>query len=729
MSDPVPPQSTEQSPEASPDPAARASNERALAERLAGSHVGLRPDLQVTRHTFRGEVSYLIRDPMTMQSHRFSVDDYQVVVSIRVERSLGEVFGRLVDEGRLERDDEERFYQFVLELHQLAFLQLPISDEKRLYRRFEARRAAGRRQALRSVLFLRVPLWNPDAFLDRTVGVMGFLFGRSFFAFWCLAALASSVLVLQNWQEIVTPGHGVLDAGNLPLLWLSLIGLKLVHELGHAYACKVHGGAVSEMGAFFVVFTPLAYVDATSSWGFPRRRDRLVVSLAGMYVESIVAMIALVVWATTTSSIVRQLAHNVMLLATVVTVVTTLNPLMRFDGYYVLSDWLEIPNLRPRASQSLRDALKQALFGIRPTGEPVSRRMRTFLVGFGLASEIYRVVLVLSISLLLATKAFLVGMAIAVGYVGSTLWKGLRDLFHYLWRSPETAAHRGRAAAITFALAVVVPLAIVVIPVPSGVFVMGQVAREHEHHVRAEAPGFLVAASVAAGDRIEAGTVLVRLSNDEVREAAEVAAARAEEAELRVNEARDDPGAMRARRELARVEQRTAAARRRELEALEVRATRDGVVLAAPSRRDEGRFLALGEPLATLGSGGYEMRALLTAHDLASVRPEVGQDVSVRLAFDPSLTIPGVVRRVAAAGSREIEVESLSQEAGGPIPVDPEQGAADQPYFEVTVALDVGDRTLPVGARGGVRLGGHSETLGRALWHRVLRMVHRISQG
>ena len=134
-------------------------------------------------------------------------------------------------------------------------------------------------------LFLRVPLWNPDAFLDRTVGLAKSLFSRPAFLFWALLLLSAGVILIRRWGELTEPLQGLLAAGNLPLMWITLVVLKVFHEFGHAYACKHYGGQVPEMGAYLIVFTPCAYMDATASWGFTSKRERLMEKILDHLVE------------------------------------------------------------------------------------------------------------------------------------------------------------------------------------------------------------------------------------------------------------------------------------------------------------------------------------------------------------------------------------------------------------------------------------------------------------
>ena len=135
-----------------------------LADRLREVQVGIRSDLTTSRHVFRGEVTYVIQDPLTFQSHSLSLEDYQILVRIHCDKKLGDVFNGLIEEECLDPEDEELFYQFVISLHQLGFLNLPISDNQAIYRRYLSKQRANRIKLLMGVFFLQIPVWNPDAF-------------------------------------------------------------------------------------------------------------------------------------------------------------------------------------------------------------------------------------------------------------------------------------------------------------------------------------------------------------------------------------------------------------------------------------------------------------------------------------------------------------------------------------------------------------------------------------
>lgn len=206
----------------------------------------------------------------------------------------------------------------------------------------------------------------------------------------------------------------MLTLSNVPILWCLLVGLKTFHELGHAYACKRFGGTVPEMGAMIMMGTPCAYVDASSSWGFPNRWHRMIVALAGMYFESMLAMVAILVWLATDTGQLHSAAQYAIVLSTVVTIGFNANPLMRYDGYFILSDLVNIPNLHRDAKAAGSGFIKWILYGVPQKAVASRRSVNMAMTAFGIACMLDQVTVSLGIATLLTLSVPIVGPVIAL---------------------------------------------------------------------------------------------------------------------------------------------------------------------------------------------------------------------------------------------------------------------------------------------------------------------------
>ncbi len=702
-----------------------------IAERLHNVRVGTRQDLTVTRHLFRDVPVYVVCDPLTFASHRLETREYTVFTAISPERTLSEIHAELAERGLVDADDPETFYQFVMTLHRFNFLNLPISSEKILYERYAARKQSERRRRWTSLLSLKIPLINPDEFLNRTMRYAQFLFKGWFFTFWLILVAASLYIAAVRSDELFQPLEGVLLARNLPLLWFVLIVLKIIHEFGHAYACKHYGGYVPEMGALLIVMTPVAYVDASSSWSFTSKRQRIVVALAGMYVEGTLAAIAILVWASSPPGVVRDLAYNVVFLAGVITIGFNINPLMRYDGYHIFSDLVGIPNLRTHAVRRVSMAMKRIFLGIRVEAKPISRRMWAFFMSFGLAASVYRVLILVGIAMLLASRFHTAGLIVGVAILGKFAITAVVGLGKYLWMSNETELVRGRCAAVAVAAIVVAPGLILLAPIRPSVVAAGVVSREVEATVRAgDAGGFVTQILFRPGDRVDVGKLLVKLTDDDAADALREAQTYVEASDIRHNAYQvEDPAEAAQELERGRVRKLYWQQRRSEMDRLAVRSPIAGMILEGLQPRDRGRFVAPGEMLARVGDGRWRVRAVVTEEQLVDASLDVGARVRVRVASDSAADIEGTVFSISEQGSRLMELDALTADGGGEIPVDRMSRQAQRAYVEVVIDLD-SEHTdhLRSGMTCRVRFTGPAATLGQSLWRRLLRFTDSVTQ-
>jgi putative peptide zinc metalloprotease protein len=659
-----------------------------IVERLRSVHTGLRADLEISRHIFHGDSFYVVRDPVTFQSHTVSAIDYQILIRLNKSISLGEVFETLTAQGTLTTDREKDFFGFILTLQHLGFLHLPITNGKVLYKRYQQRQDAKRRGKLLSFLFVRVPLVNPDAFLDRTVKYVRPLFTRFAFACWVVVMCACGLLFVNRWNEFISPVQSVLAARNLLLLGALLVGLKVLHELGHAYACKVFGGKVPEMGAFFILFTPCAYVDASAAWGFPNRIHRIIVSLAGMYIESMIAACALLVWSWTSPSFLHSCAHHVILLAGVMTFAMNLNPLMRYDGYYVLSDLLNIPNLRSRSYTQVAVIFKRLVLGVRQPQNAFRLMMRITLFVYGVAAIQYRVVLVLAICAIIAFKFHIPGLVAAALYLSSMLLGNIKKLTLYLWKSPETAPVRRRAVVLSLIVLIGIPLGLMAVPFRRIQHLQGVVVAEDETRIYAAASGFMTPGSAKPGTTVVTGDAIFRLENIEIS-----GNVRRAEAELELLRLQSRIEQRQSRDRVSPSEHKVAKMRtlleqaNKDSESLIVRSPADGTVIDVKHTNHSGQFIKQGNHVATLIFGQWMIRCLATAENIADMQARVGKPVRIRILANLSHDIEGTIFRISEMGSKKIESLSLTQLGHGTIPVSPLTQEASEPYYQIFIQL------------------------------------------
>ncbi|MFT5523072.1 MAG: putative peptide zinc metalloprotease protein [Pirellulaceae bacterium] len=699
-------------------------------EQLRECHAAARTDLEASRHVFNGKPCYILRDPVTFESHRLSVADYRIIARLRHDQLLGETFQELVKLNYVKQEDESNFYQFIVRLHKVGLLTLPLNDGKQLFARFEERKRLMKQNPLMSILFCRVPMFNPDSFLRHTLHYGGLLYTKLFFVVWLAMMAVGGFLLWQRFDDFTHPLNDVLVMSNLPMLWGVLLGLKIIHEFGHAYACKKFGGNVPEMGAFFMMFNPCAYVDASAAWGFPSARQRIIVSLGGMYFESIAGFFALLVWCFTGPSFINSAAHMAVVMATVVTLFFNVNPLMKYDGYYIMCDLLGIPNMRQRAVTATNDFFKRACLGISPAQAPGSWRMQLLLLSYGICAMLYRTTIVLGISAVIATKFLVPGLLLALFYIASSWGKALIKVCKFLWHAQETALVRVRAIAISVLMLVGVPFAAFTVPIPVEVRCSGYLSNENEHRVYLPAAGVVTEVLARPGQDIGGAPMLLcRLENVDAQSDLLAAVAEMQRArqQYRTEQVLDRAKAQQTLQQMIYLQRRVEDAQRH-VGDLKVVADTKGKIVQCVSPDEKGNFLPQGYPIATITSGNWTIRALVDEEQFIDVRPTVGQEVKCRLIADPSRSVSGRIVRVAPAGETIVENLALTQLGGGNIAVNPSTFHAQHSFFELEVQLndeEVGENWM-YGMTANVALDRVRDTLASRAYRKLLQFINKV---
>jgi putative peptide zinc metalloprotease protein len=420
--------------------------------RVADLKLRLRSHAQIHRQQFRGEVWYVLQDHQTGRFHRLSPSSNLFVSLMDGKRSLGEIWDLV---GRRAGDDpptQDEAIQLLAQLHGSDLLQGAMPpDFQELGERSAKQARSEVINKLRNPMSLRLPLFDPNAFLDATMPLVRPLF---------------TIYGFLAWLALVVTGR-LLSASNIAMIVLIYPLVKTIHEAGHAYATKAFGGVVHEVGIMLLVLMPAPYVDATASTGFREKWRRMLVSGAGIMVEFALAAIAMIFWANAEPGLARAVAFNVMLIGGVSTIFFNGNPLLRFDAYYILADLIEIPNLGNRANKYFWYLVQRYLLGVDNVENPASARgERKWLFGYAVLAFLYRVVLSLTIAMLVASKLFFIGVLLALLTLFNTFIQPLFKGAKYLLTSPKLDSRRGRALAVTGALTAAVLGLLLLTPLP-----------------------------------------------------------------------------------------------------------------------------------------------------------------------------------------------------------------------------------------------------------------------
>ncbi len=690
--------------------------------------VVLRSDLQVSRQVYQGSPVYVLHDPVSFRSHRLNIFQYRILSALNPTATLGQNFQTLVDKQEFDADEETVFFDLLTSFSRLGLIIMPQQNGAKLYEQHLKMKSARRRGKALGFLFMQIPLVKPDAFLTRTVGRVSWIFTKTFFVFWLLGMAAAGFVIISRFSDLVQPLNGILATKNLPFLWASFVGLKIWHELGHGYACKVFGGFVPEMGTILIAGTPAAYVDASTAWGFPERYKRLVVMCGGMFFESLVFIPGVFIWAFSSSPMLASCAYQLVIMASLVTLLFNANPLMKFDGYFIMSELIGIQNLRPKADAQIKSMLTSTFVGIPSRPNDDSLTTKALLILYGISATIYKFFLVISIAIMVAIKFPLVGLSLAIFHVTTSVGSGVLKMAAYLLRSKETEPKRGRARLVAAFVLIGLPLLACVVPVPFGVVTQGLIGAETEHYVNVDSPGAFAGGMVQSGDAVVAKEPLVHLTNDRLKEQLQVAEESLKVAKLRwqIMQNENPAAAAHQKPEVTELQQEVAEMSRR-VQRLTVSAPNAGQVVQLLPETNRGRFLNEGTPLAVIVDGRPVLRTWVNEEQLGSIQRQPGQEVSFRIPGRSMSTYRGRIVSVEPAAESVFRHIALTYVGGGDILVDPATGQPLEPVFQIDI--EPADDILKLtehGARVNLRLPRRYESVAAWTVRKCVRFVQQL---
>jgi putative peptide zinc metalloprotease protein len=643
--------------------------------RVAGLKPRLRSHVEIHRHHYRGELWYVLQDHSSGRFQRFTPAANLIIGLMDGRRTVQEIWD--ASRARLGEDvpTQEEVIRLLSQLHSADLLQSDVMpDTSELVKRYEKRRQAKRFQNLRSPLFVRFHILDPERFLNRFQWL-----ARPFFSWfgavvWLATVGFAVFLAALHWPELTENiTDRILAPSNLAILWLTFPFLKAFHEFGHGFAVKTKGGEVHDMGIMLLVFTPIPYVDASASSAFREKKERVVVGAAGMAVELFLAAIAMMVWVSAEPGPVRAVAYNVIFIAGVSSILFNGNPLLRYDAYYILSDLIEIPNLGTRGTRYVIYLLQRYLLGIRDAEEPMaSRGEKVWFIVYSVAAFCYRMFIYAAIVLFVATKFFFIGVMFACwALITMFVWPAVK-IVRFLSSSPKVRRRRFRAVAATVTVTAGLAALVTMVPVPLSTMTEGVVWAPDDAFVRAGVDGFVERLVVPPGSRVKPGQPLVECSDPLLPPKIRVLESQIQELEALYDAemVSDRVKADRTRKEIEHVRGRLEDAFERAAE-LTVRSPCAGVFVVPIPQDLPGSFLRRGELLGyLLGRGCMSVRVVVDQADADLVRGNT-RAVHVRFPEEPGRSIPAVVTREVPAATDQMPGRALTSEGGGRIAVDP----------------------------------------------------------
>jgi putative peptide zinc metalloprotease protein len=696
--------------------------------RVAELKPKLRPHSQIHRHRYRHQPWYVLQDHATGRVHRFTPAAYLFIGNMDGVKTVDQIWTEIAVQLDEDAPTQDEIIQLLAQLHCADMLQLdsrPDPDE--LFERLSRQRRSLLRRNVRNPLSMTIPLWDPDRFLDRSIRLIRPILGWTGLGLWAAVVLPAAVAAIIYWGELTQNiSDRVLTAQGLVLMGLLFPLVKLVHELAHAYAAKASGGEVHEMGIMLLVFYPIPYVDASSSSSFRSKWRRALVGAAGIGAELFLAAIAMYGWLAMEPSVFRACAYDVMLIAGVSTLIVNGNPLLRFDGYYILSDLVEMPNLAQRSAKYWIYLIERHLLGADVMAPAASPDERKWLLFFAPASFCYRMLVLFAIAIFVASEYFIIGVLIAilaaVSAVVLPIAKGLR----YLFASSTLRDWRGRALSIAAASVLFTAMFMLLVPFPLHTSSEGVVWLPENARVRAGTDGFVQKVAAIPGQAVKVGDVLFESDEPLLITQIEIDRRKVQQLELKLASERfaDRVKAEVTRNELAQekanLDRDLDRARR-----LTARSPAIGI-LDVPKVDDlPGRFFHEGDVIGyVIPSDGSTVRVIVSQDDIDLVRNwthRIEAKIPDRLT---ELYTAQIVREVPAAGE-QLPSKALGASGGGKVAADPRDSSGSktlQRFFQFDLKLD----PVPVGAGFGsrvyVRFEHNWEPLGYQLYRRARQL-------
>lgn len=591
---------------------------------------------------------------------------------------------------------QDEIIRLLGQLHRADIVQANLPpDMSELHRRQKKLQRSRLLAKLRSPMAVKFPLWDPNRFLDKTGWIAQALFSPFGWLIWLSMTGMALVLAGIHWEALTDNlADRVLALENLLLLWFVYPVVKGIHELGHGYAVKKRGGEVHEMGVMFLVFIPVPYVEASASYAFGNKYHRMLVGAAGILTELLLAAVAMIVWTVVEPGAIRALAFNVMIISGISTVLFNGNPLLRFDAYYVLSDFLEIPNLGMKSNQQIGYLLKRYLLGLKDEVPPArSTREGLWLVSYSIAAFVYRMFIMLVIALFVASKLFIIGIVLALWSIYGFLFHPLFKMVKNLFMDERIKKKRVRLFSITGGTIAALFLILFWLPLPKMTVVEGVLWVPGNQRVVAATRGTVEELLITDGTEVRKGSPLIRSSNQELNTKIDVAEGRLQELIARIRVTQSESKVIESQlieEEITRLKQQFNRLNEQR-QSLLIRSPSDGVFHLSRQDHLQGRLLNRGEELGyILRPGEYRARVLVGQENIDSVRGDV-QEVSVRISEQFNQVFPSTLIREIPSAHRELPSMALSVEGGGAFALDPESTQipkAFEAFFQFEIAME-----------------------------------------
>ncbi len=719
-----------------------------------------RPDLSAKQHRYQGRVYWVVKDPIGLRYFRFQEEEFAILNMLDGQTSLDEIKERFEEEFPPQKITVEELGQFVGMLHRSGLIIADAAGQGvQLKRRRDERKRQEFLAAAANILAVRFKGIDPDRLLTWMLPYLRWFYKRpavlGCLTLW-LSALTLVMVQFDTFQSKLPSFHQFFTAENWMYFTVALCVTKIIHEFGHGLTCKYFGGECHEMGVMFLVLTPCLYCNVSDSWMLPNKWHRAAIGAGGMYIELCIASVCTWIWWFSASgTLLNQLCLSTMFVCSVSTLIFNANPLLRYDGYYILSDITEIPNLRQKASTILSRKLGKWCLGLEEPDDPfLPERNQIFFALYSIAAAIYRWVVMFSI-LWFLYKVFepyglkVISQTIATVAITSLivqpLWK-LGKFFYVPGRLDQvkrknvfwTLAVLGATVAFAF-----------LVPLPYRVMCTLEIKARDAEPVYISVPGQLDAIDVKSGQQVEKDQTLAQLSNIDLElQIAELETQRTAYETRLQNLSRDRFDDVNAALQVPQVRESLAAVEESLREKLADRARLKlvapvaGTVLPPPdkpAKPDPSGNLPIwsGLPLQKKNLGAFltestlfcqigdpkrlEANLIIDQDDIEFVNQ--GDTLDVKLAELPHTTFRTKITEIAYS-ELEVSPQSLTNKSGGELQTQTDEKGLERPMntsYQARAPIDDDEGLLYLGLRGKAKIYTRWQTIATRTWRYLTR--------
>lgn len=717
-----------------------------------------RPDLVAQRQNYLGRSYWVVKDPVGLNYYRFQEEEYAILQMLDGQTSLDEIKERFEADFPPQKITLEELQQFLGMLHRSGLVVADVAGQgHQLRKRRDERKRKEFLGAISNILCIRFKGFDPERLLKWMYPYVSWFFSPAMFVICCILALSALTLVVVEFDVFrakLPEFYQFFSIHNAFLLAFVLAITKVMHEFGHGLSCTHFGGECHEMGVMVLVLTPCLYCNVSDSWMLPNKWQRAAIGAAGIYVEVVLSSICTFLWWFSEPGIFHNLCLNVMFISSVTTIIFNANPLLRYDGYYILSDLVEIPNLRQKATTILSRKLGQWCLGLEPPEDPfLPQRNQAFFALYSVAAAAYRWVVTFSICWFLY-KLFesynlkIIGQGVVLmslyGLFIMPLYK-VGKFFYVPGRLEQVKKPRFYTS---LSVVCVLLLAIFFLPLPNSVICTLEIQARDAHPIYVDVAGQLDDLAVRSGQQVVKDQLLAQLRSIDIEVEMAKLTGNVKEYSMRLEGLRQQ--SVRNRHALAQIPQAQEALntvidqlaqKKRDHDRLKLVAPVDGTVLPPPitTRRDDsderlstwtetpldpvnvGAFLEQGTLFCQIGDPKrLEAVLIVDQADRNIIRP--GQEVDVMLEGIPFMTLHSTIAELAES-ELKISPQRLSTKSGGELPTktDPKTGA-ERPMstsYQARVPLDDTEGLMRLGLRGQARVYTEWLPLGTRLWRLV----------